>query len=171
MKVYFDTEFTDLYLDPKLISIGCVSEDGMHEFYAELSDTYQDSDCSDFVLETVFPLLQKGDFLMMEAQLATRLKAWVEGLTEEEVIFCSDAPAFDWGFVYDLFRYFDMWPKNMKGKCGTVYFDNHRQAFRQAQALEDFWKTHRARQHHALVDARSLQYANKWAKKGDDEYL
>jgi hypothetical protein len=39
MLIFFDTEFTELGIDPKLISIGLISEDGTHEFYAELSDT------------------------------------------------------------------------------------------------------------------------------------
>ena len=37
MKIFFDTEFTDLSMDPRLISIGLISEDG-REFYAELSE-------------------------------------------------------------------------------------------------------------------------------------
>ena len=37
MKVFFDTEFTGLYKDTNLISIGLVSEDGK-EFYAEIDD-------------------------------------------------------------------------------------------------------------------------------------
>jgi hypothetical protein len=39
MLIFFDSEFNDLGIDPKLISIGLISKDGTHEFYAELSDT------------------------------------------------------------------------------------------------------------------------------------
>lgn len=38
MKVFFDTEFTELGVDPKLISIGLVDETGERTFCAELSD-------------------------------------------------------------------------------------------------------------------------------------
>ena len=37
MRIYFDTEFTGLYKDTQLISIGLISED-CREFYAEISD-------------------------------------------------------------------------------------------------------------------------------------
>ena len=47
MLVFFDTEFTELGPNAKLISIGLVTEDGRHTFYAELTDTYELSDCSD----------------------------------------------------------------------------------------------------------------------------
>jgi len=46
--VFFDTEFTKFRTvddEPKLISIGLVAEDG-REFYAELLDTWDISDCS-----------------------------------------------------------------------------------------------------------------------------
>lgn len=57
MVVFLDTEFTD-FIDCELISIGMVSEDGTHEFYAERTD-YPDDWCSDFVREAVLPHLGK----------------------------------------------------------------------------------------------------------------
>ncbi len=81
MVVFFDTEFTTLsekgYL--ALISIGFVSVDG-REFYAELIDTWQKGMCSTFVIDTVLPLLDGGECRMTEAQLAIRLKEWIENL-------------------------------------------------------------------------------------------
>lgn len=41
MLIFFDTEFTDLDRNARLISIGLVTEDGEKSFYAELSDTYK----------------------------------------------------------------------------------------------------------------------------------
>ncbi len=89
MDVFFDTEFTTsemLIGYPALISIGCVAEDG-REFYAELIDTWQPGNCSQFVLETVLPLLQGGDFRMTEAQCAARFREWIEGLTDHYLYF------------------------------------------------------------------------------------
>ena len=54
MLVFLDTEFTN-FVRPDLISIALVSEDG-REFYAERTD-YRHADCSDFVRQTVQPLL------------------------------------------------------------------------------------------------------------------
>lgn len=53
MLIFFDTEFTSLHWQAKLISIGLVTEDG-RKFYAELSDTYQMTECSDFVREVTY---------------------------------------------------------------------------------------------------------------------
>ena len=38
MNIFFDTEFTGLTSDPRLLSIGMVAEDGQ-ELYLELTDT------------------------------------------------------------------------------------------------------------------------------------
>jgi hypothetical protein len=54
MKLFLDCEFTQLNKDTKLISLALVSEVG-HEFYVELTDTYQVADCSDLVIQNVLP--------------------------------------------------------------------------------------------------------------------
>lgn len=43
MKLFFDTEFTGLYKDCRLISIGFISENGKR-FYAEVDDNFDDVD-------------------------------------------------------------------------------------------------------------------------------
>jgi len=56
MNVFIDTEFTDL-LNPTIISIGFVAEDG-RSLYLELLD-WTPAQCSDFVKEVVLPLLDQ----------------------------------------------------------------------------------------------------------------
>lgn len=165
MDVFFDTEFTSLpdkQSQPYLISIGCVAQDG-REFYTELADTYHAGLCSDWVIQNVLPLLQGGECSMKEAELAVRLKAWVEGLTEKEVILRSDQPRIDWQWVEQLFTFYGCWPKNLRRKCGTIYFNHDYQIDRYQDALVEYWKANGARQHHALVDARSLLFAKQCA--------
>ena len=165
MQVFFDTEFTMLEKKnghPYLISIGCVAQDG-REFYAELSDTWHEGLCSDFVVETVLPLLQGGEYRMTEAVLAERLKDWIENLTLKQVILRSDAPGIDWPWVEQLFQYYGCWPKNLRRTCGTIYFEQYHQQHRYNAGLENFWNDNIDRQHHALVDARSLLFAWKFA--------
>lgn len=167
MQVFFDTEFTTL--DAKdgvqtLISIGCAAHGG-GEFYAELSDTWHPANCSKFVVTTVLPLLQGGEYRMKEAELAVRLKDWIEGLTDKEVILRSDCIAVDWHWVEQLFQFHGCWPNNLRRKCGTIYFEEYRQQHRYNVGLEDYWKANIARQHHALVDAKSLLFAWKFAIK------
>jgi len=165
LSVFFDTEFTKFRTvddEPKLISIGLVSEDG-REFYAELQDTWDISDCSQFVISVVLELLDNKEYIK-EADLAVKLKAWIEGLGAEEVVLRCDAPAYDWQFVAELFRFYG-WPANLRRKCGTVYFDNDRQTHRYRSGLSVFWKDNAERMHHALVDARSMRFAWKYAIK------
>jgi hypothetical protein len=70
--IFFDTEFSDLSIAPRLVSIGLISEDE-RTFYAELSNTYEPKDCGSFTQETVLPLLQGGEALMTLHTLALRL--------------------------------------------------------------------------------------------------
>jgi hypothetical protein len=165
MNVFFDTEFTtsESHIGyPGLISIACIAEDG-REFYAELTNTWQPGNCSQFVLDTVLPLLDGGDCRMLDAQCAQRLKYWIESLTDSLVIMRSDAPRYDWPWIEELFQFFGCWPNNLRRKCGSICFDNENQQQRFDNALKEYWRINQARRHHALVDARSLLYAWKQA--------
>lgn len=163
VSVFFDTEFTKFRTindEPKLISIGLVAEDG-REFYAELLDTWDISDCSQFVISVVLELLDNKEYIK-EADLAVKLKEWIESLGEGEVVLRCDAPAYDWPFVADLFNFYG-WPANLRRKCGTMYFEDDRQIHRYQSALSSFWKDNQSRMHHALVDARAMRFAWKYA--------
>jgi 3'-5' exoribonuclease Rv2179c-like domain len=158
--VFFDTEFTTInpMAKPFLISIGCVAEDGSREFYAELTDTWTIDQCSSFVRATVLPLLEgTPDVQMTEIELAAKLKDWIEGLGAEEVILRSDAPDYDWQFIERIFKMHG-WPSNLCQKCSTVSSHLHRYNVGKMY----FWKDNEARQHHALVDARCVQFAWKF---------
>lgn len=166
MQVFYDTEFTSGDMksgQPYLISIGCVAQNGRDEFYSELVDTYHEGLCSGWVKQNVLPLLQGGECRMREAELALRLKEWVEGLTDKGVIFRSDYPGVDWPWVETLFTFYGCWPKNMRRKPGAISFEENRQQLRFNVGLQNFWKVNITRQHHALVDARSLLFAWKFA--------
>ncbi len=165
-QIFFDTEFSNfetMTREPKLISVGCVTADG-REFYAELSDTYQSSDCSDFVLETVLPLLTGGEARMSEVQAADRLKRYIVGIGKEAQLM-SDAPHYDWPLVKYLFDFYG-WPENLIRKCGHVYFEHALTQRRYERMLAEYWVQHHERMHNALVDARSMQWASNRATKG-----
>lgn len=168
MDVFFDTEFADNkdIGSNGLISIGCVALDG-REFYAELTDTWHPFNCSDFVHENVLPLLNGGTCRMTESELAANLKGWVESLGSAEVIFRCDAPYFDWPWIEYLFTFNGCWPSNMRRKYGAIGFDTEEQEQRFDAALVEFWKENLAQRHHALVDARSLYFAWKYAVPND----
>lgn len=153
MLIFFDTEFTELGLDPRLISIGLVSEDGAREFYAELSDTYQLTDCSDFVREAVLPHLEGGAARMTMDELTLRLGNWIEGF-EQPVQLATDSLSWDWPWIQELFHIPGTWPENLDGKPVSLY-ETVGAAFLE-RIVEQTFQSHvpRLRRHHALDDAR-----------------
>lgn len=169
MLIFFDCEFTELGLDPKLISIGLVSEDGSREFYAELNDSYQPKDCSAFVQEAVLAHLQGGDALMTMRELSVRLVEWLIAFNQP-VQLATDSISWDWPWICELFAEAGEgtdWPAHMttQGKA---------EVFRPANvaanpliltqspvfnlAVERAFKSG-LRRHHALDDAKANRLA------------
>lgn len=152
MLIFFDTEFTDLHREARLISIGLVTADGEKSFYAELSDTYQRKDCGDFAREVVLPLLEGGDVLMSWHELSLRLGNWVESF-EQPVRLATDSLAWDWPWIQKMFTTLRAWPSNLDGKPEILLFDaDSGEQFN--NALEQAFAGG-LRQHHALDDAKA----------------
>lgn len=144
MLIFLDTEFTDFHR-PCLISIALVAEDG-REFYAERTD-YNHKACSEFVEETVLPLLGRVPGAACTVQeLADRLREWFGQLPERPIV---------------VFDYVDDWQLLVQALGPGD--------FAQAQHLDIYTITHPVfddaatvvytddlPQHHALADARAL---------------
>ncbi len=75
MRLFFDTEFTGLTSDPRLLSIGLVADNG-NELYLELTDGWTDANCSAWVREHVMPMLGKGERLTRR-ETANRILSWL----------------------------------------------------------------------------------------------
>lgn len=168
MNIFFDCEFSgtgNTKGHRYLISIGSVAQDG-REFYAELTDTWDENLCSLFTIQNVIPLLQGGECEMSVEQLAVQLKNWIEGLTDGQVNFRSDAPNFDFPFLEEIFD-FHGWPKNLNRKCLPICaFESDAERFRYNAATADYWRTNKAAgavQHHALWDARCIRFAHHYS--------
>ena len=85
VNVFLDTKFTD-FKDCELISIGLVSEDGAHQFYAERSD-FLLARCNEWVLGNILPLLGWGTASSMSRRaLHDALWSWFEALPEPAVL-------------------------------------------------------------------------------------
>lgn len=102
MRLFLDTEFTDLVPGAKLISIALVDEDE-NQFYAELTDSYELKDCSAFVKSFVLPFLKGGKYRMTTYQCAYDLGNWIEDRNVKCMI-ASDAPSWDVPFLNSLLR-------------------------------------------------------------------
>ena len=151
--LFVDTEFTDLHADARLISIGLVSDDDQRRFYAELSDTYRLSDCSDFVKETVLPLLQGGDALMTRAELRAQLHAWLSDF-RVDVQIATDSPDWDWRWLQFIFPA-STWPENVITRPFLLQFEGDTGELFNG-AVESAWA--RLRHHHALDDALANRF-------------
>ena len=150
MKIFLDCEFTQLNQDSKLISLALVSESG-DEFYVELTDTYSDEECSDFVIQNVLPQLDPLRYGQSLVEARSSLRRFLSCFDEELEVF-SDAPHWDWEF----FRYLvcadhQPWPVQVVSQP-----TNLTSLFKQlnAEALEQVELSDPP--HHALLDARIL---------------
>lgn len=121
MRIFLDSEFTDLVPDNKLISIALVDEDENY-FYAELTDTYELKDCSDFVKSNVLPFLRGGNYRMTEYQCKLAITKWIEDRNVNCVI-CTDAPSWDMPHIKKLLE--PVVPENLEKGCMLIRVPFH----------------------------------------------
>lgn len=147
MLIFLDTEFTDgLHCD--LISVGMVSDDGAHEFYAERSDFELDW-CNSFVHVAVLPQLGRAGPALDRPQLAVRLIEWFASLPGNSVTVASDSFA-DWELLLDAIG--DERPANLTGWY-DLRVDAHAPTFHSAVC---HYHSHGHQPwHHALHDAKA----------------
>ena len=146
MKLFLDTEFTD-FVNPELISIGIVDENG-REFYAE-STEFRRELCSQFVVETVIPLLGQypSSIVGNRLRIASALLDWLREYHECGAVICFDyhtdwdlfikhLPRLPYGFITEL----DIWDNLDLPK------------------IETWWQETGLPRHHALYDARANRH-------------
>ncbi len=176
MKIFFDTEFTGLYKDTTLISIGLVSESGQ-QFYAEFTDYDPKAENDNWIksnvldhLITRFPKefdknpyienLHVGDKDSISKALENWFKQW------DYVELVSDCCHYDMVLVCDMFCGAFYLPKNVCPTCydinqdiAKLYGFNQQQAFdkNREQILSDFGieikKYEKLGKHNSLFDA------------------
>lgn len=149
MKLFLDCEFTQLNASTKLISLALVSKRG-HEFYVELTDTYQIADCSDFVIKNVLPQLALARYGMSLVEAQAALGIFLAGI-EGPLEVCSDAPDWDWDFFCLLAYVNHRWPANVINRATNLIH-----LFRHLEADDIGNMTLPELPHHALLDARLL---------------
>lgn len=150
MIVFLDTEFTDA-LDCDLISIGMISENGLHEIYLERND-YRSDWCNPFVQAAVLPQLGQIGNCVNRQDLSNRLAEWLSSIPEEITIACDNYV--DWELLIDCLG--EVRPANLLAKreilpVGDQIVFNH--AVVEYHERNGGW-------HHALHDARA--YRQGW---------
>lgn len=131
MNVYFDTEFTKLYKDADLISIGLISETG-EKFYAEAVD-YDRTKLDDWLIENVInnlwvvnktiDELDKCEYYHVgtRKQIGEYLADWFSQFDDIQLV--SDVAHYDMVLLIDLFgTAFDL-PNNVSPVCHDINQD------------------------------------------------
>ena len=143
IRLYLDTEFTQLNLSRQLISLALVS-DGGHEFYVEITDTWSLPDCSDFVKTVVLPQLNPAKHGQTFSEARAALRCFLASAGEAEVI--GDALKWDWPLLLELLGPEGL-PTNIVG-CREIDGSGIDAEKLLVEAPEA--------PHHALLDARIL---------------
>lgn len=151
MILFLDTEFTDLGLDPKLMSIGLVDESGDKEFYAEVAHDVPKNGYTDFVREAVLPHMGPIDARVEWNHLVLSLGNWIESF-EAPVTIATDSVSWDWTWIQELFYEPGTRPENLDGKPLALSFAGPGRAFN--TAVESAYRCG-LRRHHALDDAKA----------------
>jgi hypothetical protein len=144
-KIFMDTEFTSFH-ELELISIGLAASTGQ-EFYAEVP--YDSRKCSDFVKETVIPLLGQEKTTAYK-DLQKELLNWFRAIRTETTVNLFYDSEFDKRLFLDIFN------------GDAPKFVNHKQIGR--RNISELLRKHYCAssclpEHHALNDARALRYA------------
>lgn len=161
MLVFLDTEFSGKdQMAPELISIGLISEDGLHRFYAELQEgvEWHRDTCEAWVKRHVLSILTGPE--LPRATIGARIWSLLEDCGPGAQLAC-DWPA-DFQYLLDLIE--GVLPDNV---CRDVYnlrplLTNHH--FGEARAK--FHESPAKPLHHALFDAEGLRMGwlawSKW---------
>ncbi len=152
-KVFFDTEFTGLTSDPRLLSIALVADSG-ETLYIEFTDGWSEAQCSSWVKEHVLPMLGNGERLTRREAVA-RILAWIAAFESTPTLLAETS--WDTDLFADLIR-----------ECGiprdcicfkALEFCGKAQANAFEAAKQCYFKSNQGTQHHALTDAHAFHAA------------
>lgn len=152
MRLFLDTEWANDAVR-ELVSLGLVSADGQHRFYAERDPLPLGP--SSFVREVVYPLLERGKCALQDEAFAVSLQTFVRQFEAPVVI--ADG-ALDFKFFAHVLNGF--------GRSGMPPPPDYRpmlMSYADVQVrVEEYFDRNslaRACRHHALVDAEALRWA------------
>lgn len=172
IRLFLDTEFTDLIFFPRLLSVGIVG-DGI-EFYGEVTDRKRLESSSYFVKETVLPQFGKIPGAACSYQdLCHRLAVFFKALTKNcDYIIVAYDYCLDWELVREALEHAGI-PRWITLSMQIIPVDvNH--IIRQPEAesaSQNYFQSQRFAQysrHHALCDARALKLAHEAGSRGEN---
>ena len=177
MRIFLDTEFTDLGVDPRLLSVGMVgSGRDPREFYAEVTDRERLHAASWFALDVVLP--QFGKFAHASCSYATlgaRVAAFfdriVTSLGAREIVEVAFSDGRDWELTERAMLDCGAGP-SVKARKALRPLNVHDVTGARAGRLaaEAYFTGQDAaviQRHHALCDARALRRAYEAATSAE----
>lgn len=167
LRIFFDTEFTSLTEDAKLISIGIIDQSGQRTFYAELTDTWLPEEAGDYTQTEVIPLLQGGQYRMTLRELGEQFADWLASFNRP-VVLATDSLQWDWRWIKTVFEHHSVWPQNLSPEplLLTMNYLCNYDPF--VYAVEKAF-SEGLRRHHALDDAKANRLG--WIASGGDIIL
>ena len=169
MIIFLDTEFTDLVIEPQLLSVGMVAASGPGgEFYAEVTDRRRIHAASWFALDVVLPQFGKVahascTYATLGARLCVFIDRMIASLAPDDRIEVAFTDGLDWALAAramrdgggsrqgDLMRRLS--PRNVHD---IVAFGAGKRA---AEAYFVAESDALLSRHHSLCDARALRVA------------
>lgn len=155
-RLFLDCEWTQPTVG-ELVSIGLVDETGDRRFYAELDPL--PTGATDFVKDTVYPLLERGSRALTKFQITRRLRLFISAIDDPTIVFDCDT---DGTLFTDAIDGFGLPPAYM-ADCGPRPCCKLFLVDRNASldfVIRSYFAAHpeeAARQHHAGVDAEALR--------------
>jgi hypothetical protein len=153
VKVYFDTEFTGLTSDPRLLAIGMVAEDGQ-ELYLELTDGWTDAMCAPWTRQHVLPRLGTGERLTRR-EAGGRIGDWLASLSFPPTLLGDT----DWDTTLLTQLLEECKLPHSSFKVELLKFSSKEQAKSFEGAKQRYFELKQAVPHHALTDAHAFQAA------------
>lgn len=150
VRVFFDTEFTGLTDEAKLISIGLIDETGQRTFYAEVSGI-ESAECSPFCRANVLPLLEHGSVTLPLDTLREELHIWLSALGPASLVCDSQR---------DTAQLSRLFPDGLPGNWTVCVLGLRQNARRRLLNIgHRLHRRHGLRVHHALDDAKANRLA------------
>lgn len=169
MRIFVDTEFTDLSAHGELISSGAITESGEH-FYKECSPV--PANCSPFVREHVLPHLDSNSAQCSLAALGDAFIAWLKGFPSSTVVVDSDWDNYIVSKAFAAQATRQTGAVNLTGTTTSVVAQTALVPAYEGKKLVAFmdatWAMQKQpgfRHHHALDDAKALRESVLAAEK------
>lgn len=161
IRLFLDTEWAN-DASRELVSLALVSQDTAHRFYAE-RDPLPGAPSS-FVRSVVYPLLERGDFAVIDAEFTRQLRAFLCQFSEPPlVLYDAQLDVRLLTHALDGFgRAGDYGPMPNFQPILITFGD----VLANIETYFDLYPESKARRHHAAVDAEALRWAFDQAMRG-----